>query len=680
MLNPIDCLSVKIVLLNLLNNLPEQPSINLSSQYITTQESQPSRTLEFKHEISITQQLSFICAYSNDPLHVLATCVEEGFPRSCLIIRLAANTGRHEALVDGLKAISRILQNEAIDVNRSTNSETLFKAVVALNHKRILSRIRSRHAPAWKAKGKSSLIHRLRTAKELLRNSSICSTRAHSLTRDVDNLQKQFGRLEDMDPLEAQSSMSEEHILGLVKSIHFILLHYEQDLKLVPYTPGLWSGNATESLLDRLGKISQYVKACEELLKAARRYIIFSAIAVEFVDLQQNGRRLSVNTASDLDKIIEASCKAKTLSRVSGHLGHKSISNTRESIKARLSETSRLHAEIQLVLYYEMEADHLRPRVICSNKSACYLCYLFLQLHGQYYIPSTHGRLYDTWKWPVPTQSSNTNGVQRLLPQFNSVIDRKIQDNLNKARVGGQTGPLESRVDLLAAITPSIQSDVSRQSRSICSGTNQYQKLEGNSAATDNDNVDDDSSNTSTKTARELPPLSLTQTPPLPRVGTPMANPAADANDSTSSSLFLRGSALDVASHGIRTSQEFSETQRELLCLQKGQAASHSFNMENCSLQVHIPGLHVGLQYDASSANASRLEGQILQAQGKCLQMEIECLSSSLHCSENDLTHVVDLEEGDWVEKSCLEGVLFSAEGLLLRQRSTLLRLRARAV
>jgi hypothetical protein len=113
--NPIDCLSVKIVLLNLLNNLPEQPSINLSSQYITTQESQPSRTLEFKHEISITQQLSFICAYSNDPLHVLATCVEEGFPRSCLIIRLAANTGRHEALVDGLKAISRILQNEAID-------------------------------------------------------------------------------------------------------------------------------------------------------------------------------------------------------------------------------------------------------------------------------------------------------------------------------------------------------------------------------------------------------------------------------------------------------------------------------------------------------------------------------------------------------------------------------------
>jgi hypothetical protein len=146
---------------------------------------------------------------------------------------------------------------------------------VALNRGRILSRIRSRHAPSWRARCKVPLLRRLRAAKELLHNSPISAARVQSLANDVDSLQKKFDLLESMDSLEARSSDSEEHLLGLVKGIRSILLQYEQDLRLVPYTPGLWSGNATESLIDRLRKVSQYVKACGELLRAARRDRIF---------------------------------------------------------------------------------------------------------------------------------------------------------------------------------------------------------------------------------------------------------------------------------------------------------------------------------------------------------------------------------------------------------------------
>ena len=95
---------------------------------------------------------------------------------------------------------------------------------MALNHERILSRIQSRHAASWRAKGKAPLLRRLRTAKELLRGSPICNTRAQSLVGDVDDLQRQFDRLEDMDTLEARSSRSEERLLGLVKGIQSILL------------------------------------------------------------------------------------------------------------------------------------------------------------------------------------------------------------------------------------------------------------------------------------------------------------------------------------------------------------------------------------------------------------------------------------------------------------------------
>ena len=84
-----------------------------------------------------------------------------------------------------------------------------------------------------------------------------------------------------------------------------------------------------------------------------------------------------------------------------------------------------------------------------------------------------------------------------------------------------------------------------------------------------------------------------------------------------------------MASHGGR-SQGFGEVQREPVCLRKGEVTSYSFDVENGLLHVHVPGLHVGLQYDTSPDQGSRLEGQILQSQGKPLQLEVECLFYAL--------------------------------------------------
>jgi hypothetical protein len=54
----------------------------------------------------------------------------------------------------------------------------------------------------------------------------------------------------------------------------------------------------------------------------------------------------------------------------------------------------KVHAEIQLLFFYEAHPSRRRPRFICSSKSACYLCNLFFSLHGGFYVPRTHGRLY----------------------------------------------------------------------------------------------------------------------------------------------------------------------------------------------------------------------------------------------------------------------------------------------
>ncbi|KAB5551304.1 hypothetical protein GE09DRAFT_168699 [Coniochaeta sp. 2T2.1] len=59
---------------------------------------------------------------------------------------------------------------------------------------------------------------------------------------------------------------------------------------------------------------------------------------------------------------------------------------------------SKIHAEIQIAAYYEINPADLPPRTICSNKDACYLCDEFIKLQGKYYIPRSHGKLYPGWR------------------------------------------------------------------------------------------------------------------------------------------------------------------------------------------------------------------------------------------------------------------------------------------
>jgi hypothetical protein len=113
MASVVDLLHVKIATLKIISQLPERPVANSTSHFIDTENSQSGRALSFKHELAVTQQLAFICAYSHDPLHVTAVCIEESIDSSSLTIRFAANTGQHHNLINGMTNISRILEGEA---------------------------------------------------------------------------------------------------------------------------------------------------------------------------------------------------------------------------------------------------------------------------------------------------------------------------------------------------------------------------------------------------------------------------------------------------------------------------------------------------------------------------------------------------------------------------------------
>ncbi|KAK2756130.1 hypothetical protein FQN54_005538 [Arachnomyces sp. PD_36] len=741
MSNPVDRLAVKTVLLYLLNDLPSKPTVNTRSW---VQETEPDRSLTFKHELVMTQQLAFVSAYSPEPLHVTAICVEEGISRDRLVIRYAVNTGKHEKLHDGLTKIARVLENEAMNVNSSpTHHEALFEALVSLNHRRILSRLRSRHTCSSRTKKKPPILQKLDRARSLLRNSPVDDTRIKGFASDVADLRTEFRCLEEMAPAQARSSNSEHLLRSLVRGIHSFLQRHERDLRLIPSDPANWSGDgdATNSLIRQLNKIGRYVEACEELLRVARRYRrLFSNITIEFVDLQQKGSKLSRESAQDIDGAIDDICTRETISRLSARR-HKPVLNTQERIKERLCEKSRLHAEIQLVLFYEsyIGSGLIQPRVICSSKSACYLCHLLFKLHGGYHIPSSHGRLYDSWKWPAPTRLGRSGvevSLDRLLPGFSDEIDRKISNCLNSEGPRRRNEPVESGLDLRAAMTPSVVSFLSRRSGSIRSDATVRQQLGDITEEAD--------------TERELIPLCPSQqlaetqmvdsaltvrnlscsdendrrgirshsshghsvnnllSNNLPScassqqlVETQMIDPAlAAAMNSTSSG---RGATPTIRSRSLHdnnpsysphsnnsppiiipppeprsTSRRGIQAQAPPIHLRKGELALHTFNTENSFLQVHLPDLHLHVEYDPPSLPSDLSEEERLRGVVVPFRIEIEYLPSSSNGSSVQ-DWIVDLEkEVNCIsEKATPEGILFSPEGLLLRHKCTLLRLRA---
>ena len=111
-------LAAKIALLSLVNDLPGQPSVA---------EPPPSDDVALKYELLAAHHLAVISAYSNNPLHVLAVACHEiqdlttdsyidgNVSGKRVMIRLAANSGTHDRLLQHLRIIARILQDEASD-------------------------------------------------------------------------------------------------------------------------------------------------------------------------------------------------------------------------------------------------------------------------------------------------------------------------------------------------------------------------------------------------------------------------------------------------------------------------------------------------------------------------------------------------------------------------------------
>ncbi|KAJ8130353.1 hypothetical protein O1611_g3279 [Lasiodiplodia mahajangana] len=158
-------------------------------------------------------------------------------------------------------------------------------------------------------------------------------------------------------------------------------------------------------------KVSRYRESASLLLGAARRFPPVRRMKVTVVELQDDAfsrpiinETYSPTIHSTVSRAQNLTKPEKNVTQICGLL-KTPIANADNQYRAKVRKMlkgSKIHAEVQLLYYCEamLHGKPPSPRVICSSKSACWLCNALICVHKKIHVPRSHGRLYPGWRLP----------------------------------------------------------------------------------------------------------------------------------------------------------------------------------------------------------------------------------------------------------------------------------------
>ncbi|KAL9609458.1 MAG: hypothetical protein Q9167_005787 [Letrouitia subvulpina] len=438
-----------ITLLYMLDECPETAKENQQSNSFSVLSS--IYQLPFQREKQIVEDLAFLSATTHDPTKVMAVCLEEARDRRSCTIRLTSNNGDIDKVMHGFKLMAKILEQSASRANsKDDDTKALFRCIVTLNYCRILSQLQSRHAKKTsRGKGKSVLIPLLDTAtrdKSVRPGPDIKVMELTDILTKINTLKALFMKFEDIQKHSAASSMVQDVAMEMITQMHD--LAYQTKLKLALSSSKALEPELKTSLSEAVEELGRYYSISYELVCVARseEYSIFNSITIETSPTPRPSQPLNVDKnihpVTALQNILrprtaESRPLKPLLEKCLGKPIRSILNEFRRAI-ATYHESVKVHAEIQLLFFYELNSERIRPRTICSSKSACYLCDLFFRLHGQYYVPRTHGRLYHRWTlpdWHILLPEKRRREFDVLLGKFSDILKVKVKAALDREPV-----------------------------------------------------------------------------------------------------------------------------------------------------------------------------------------------------------------------------------------------------
>ena len=351
--------------------------------------------------------------------------------------------------------------------SRVSIREDLLDQIVALDAKRIMSRLRSRYAARTrKTAGKPPL------ADSLLRSISDPSIRIGiKAVVNLKRIQSQSGSFsETFARFEASYDGHEAPNIPLAILADLLRQAFEFDtrsLRIALNTSSTIDPSLKVYLPEAISKLGRYYSIANDLIDAARntRYTIFRQILIERLEKPAIGTGSVADGLLGFEAVFERNISLLHQQRDwQRHSRPLEIARTRfQSRISNCATTWKIHAEIQLLFFYEENPDIPQPRMISSSKSACYLCDLFIKSHGKFLTPRTHGKLYDKWLLPEWTLDQRDPSPRLLaaIERFNASLKARISRSLHD-RQRAYPQPNESSLQLreLWSSTSTLAQDV----------------------------------------------------------------------------------------------------------------------------------------------------------------------------------------------------------------------------
>ncbi|KAJ5098397.1 hypothetical protein N7532_005398 [Penicillium argentinense] len=201
----------------------------------------------------------------------------------------------------------------------------------------------------------------------------------------------------------------------------------QQLLHLIPSGPTKMVKEAAfaSTLLNVIRKVSRYKEAARIIHRIAKKFPLVRNIEVHLASLPQEAfdrpHLLAYLTSLPvvLSRLGKINGKKYDISQFSQFITGRTVESLGEEFSQQTTRTlheAKIHAEIQIIAYCEIQSPPLFPRVIASSKDACFLCHTFIQIHNKMHTSRTHGRLYPGWR--LPTLSS----LKMLEHKFNEIL------------------------------------------------------------------------------------------------------------------------------------------------------------------------------------------------------------------------------------------------------------------
>ncbi|OAA62856.1 hypothetical protein SPI_04396 [Niveomyces insectorum RCEF 264] len=384
-------------------------------------------TLHPKDELQLANHIAFLAHATEGASAVSAVCLEEPADdgdSGGLVVRLASNEAAKPAIITGLEALLLTVSEGARSKTpHDALRDTLFEKVLDVSYNRILQRVSSRRAVARLFHRQSEESLRVRLEKTITDSSVVCMaakrTQTQNLVAELTDIVSALKRV-DQHAAGAEQRAALRDVVRACAAISYGASNgsLEQRLRKAK----LLSPDKTLKAKDvaQIDKVARYSGLCRDLATLARQRAYRRLLAKPMY--------LHVVPAADYPS----------------------------SRRIGTGSTCHVHAEIQLVLYYEQRAATAAPipkppRCMGCSKWACFLCDLFLRRLGRYRISNAHRRLYNRWTLPdvdwLP--EDRVRLYQSILAGMTADMRKLAQKNRHR-RNDGQYIPESRAISLLS--------------------------------------------------------------------------------------------------------------------------------------------------------------------------------------------------------------------------------------